>query len=399
MRTNGFALFRGPGPRPEAKPIFERLQRYGHPSVLSHCEDFEEESDADGSMLLSFSLDDTRGQPVIHGFVEGGTGEYARVARGDDGALVAQRDALGTRPLYVDERGSCIASDHSFLGGSSPRLLRAGAKYRVRPTEVEEVPERQARSIGDQSMSLETSTERVADLLRNAVRKRVEGRSRVAVSFSGGLDSSLIAFLAAQERVEVLLCSAFVGGSRDESQTRAAAGLLGLELVTTRIDGARVVDELRSLDLPFEPRAMDKALWCIYSATARTAADGGAEVMMLGQLADELFGGYMKYARAARDEGGAAAARMMRSDVVESGERAFVRDEKAVGRFTEARFPFADERLVEFAMRIPPKHKIGEGERKLVLRRVASLVGLPDGLARAPKKAAQYSSGVAKLVS
>ncbi len=397
MRTNGFALFRGPGPHPEAELLFERLQRYGRRTVLSPCEDFE--GTADGSTLFSFSLDDARGLPVVHGFVEGGTGEYALVARGHDGALVAERDALGTRPLYVDERGSCIASDHAFFGGSSPRLLRAGRKYRVGPAKVEETPGWRPRSTADDSTSLETSAERVADLLRDAVRKRVKGRRRVAVSFSGGLDSSLIALLAAQERVEVLLCSAFVGGSRDEGQTRAAAGLLGLELVTARIDGARAADELRGLDLPFEPTAMDKALWCIYSSTARVAADGGAEVMMLGQLADELFGGYMKYARAAREEGGAAAAKMMRSDVVESGDRAFVRDEKAVGRFTEARFPFADERLVEFAMRAPLQHKIGGGERKLVLRRVASLVGLPEELAQAPKKAAQYSSGVAKLVS
>ena len=72
------------------------------------------------------------------------------------------------------------------------------------------------------------------------------------------------------------------------------------------------------MDLPFEPTPMDRALWCIYSTTAREAAKHGAELIMLGQLADELFGGYMKYARAAEESEEAAAA-MMLADVVASG--------------------------------------------------------------------------------
>jgi asparagine synthase (glutamine-hydrolysing) len=121
--------------------------------------------------------------------------------------------------------------------------------------------------------------------------------------------------------------------------------------------------------------------------------------MMLGQLADELFGGYMKYTRIARESGDEAAAEVMYSDVVESGKRAFLRDEEAVARFTEVRFPFADEALVEFALGIPVGYKIRDGERKVVLRRAAALLGVPEDLVGAPKKAAQYSSGVAKLVS
>ena len=49
---------------------------------------------------------------------------------------------------------------------------------------------------------------------------------------------------------------------------------------------------------------MDEALWCIYSATSRLAKANGARTIILGQLADELFGGYMKYAL--RREGGRA---------------------------------------------------------------------------------------------
>ena len=218
----------------------------------------------------------------------------------------------------------------------------------------------------------------------------------MAVSFSGGLDSSLLALIAARS-AEVVLCSAFVSGSRDQEQAKRGADSLGLELATQEMDGPRVERELRSLDLPFRPTPMDKALWCIYSTTARLAAERGAGIIMLGQLADELFGGYMKYARMAKESEVEAEA-MMLADVAASGERAFIRDELACGRHAEARFPFADESVAAFALSLPLGFKIAGRERKVVLRRAATLLGLPGELAAAPKKAAQYSSGVAKLV-
>jgi len=51
------------------------------------------------------------------------------------------------------------------------------------------------------------------------------------------------------------------------------------------------------------------------------------------------------------------------------------------------------------ASRIPLAFKIREGVRKEILRRAALELGVPRELAVAPKKAAQYSSGVQKLVA
>lgn len=119
--------------------------------------------------------------------------------------------------------------------------------------------------------------------------------------------------------------------------------------------------------------------------------------MLLGQLADELFGGYMKYATAARKDEGLAV-KMMEADVEDSARRAFVRDEEACARFIEPRFPFADDEVVSFALGLPLSYKISGQQRKLILRIAAENLGLPDELAQAPKKAAQYSSGIAKLV-
>lgn len=400
MRTNGFALFRGPGSSVSAEKAVIRVKRFSSEVVISSGSQLHAwvgGGDIGDACLVAYALEEGRDMPLVHGFVEGGAadgneviGEFAMLSS-EGGTLVAERDGLGTRPLYVDAAGSCIASDHRFMT-QSPRLLAAGSALEIDSMRL------RASSLPTSNgcASLDDCAASLAVLLKEAVRRRVRGKKKVAVSFSGGLDSSLIAMLAAEE-AETLLCCAYVSGSRDEEQARVAAGSLGLELVGVEVDRFSAEQELRSLDLPFAPTPMDKALWCIYSTTAREAAARGAELMMLGQLADELFGGYMKYARAAVDSEDAAAA-MMHADVVASGQRAFIRDEEAVARFTEARFPFADGRLAAFALGIPVRYKIADGERKLVLRKAASILGLPEDLATAPKKAAQYSSGIAKLV-
>jgi len=54
--------------------------------------------------------------------------------------------------------------------------------------------------------------------------------------------------------------------------------------------------------------------------------------------------------------------------------------------------------VVELGMTFPLSFKISGTATKLVLRRAASLLGVPEDLAVTPKKAAQYSSGIQKVV-
>ncbi len=224
----------------------------------------------------------------------------------------------------------------------------------------------------------------------------VEGRSRVAVAFSGGLDSSIIA-LCAKRRTEVVACSAFAEGALDSRCASRGAAILGIELMATGLTREEVAGELKEIDLPFQTSLMDRSLWCLYSIVSRSAAGGGAEVIMLGQLADELFGGYAKYQATLTDAGEEAAAAIMDQDVREYQTRGLVRDVNACSRWLEPRFPFAEEELIELGRSIPVSFKIREGVRKAVLREAAVVLGIPGELVNAPKKAAQYSSGIQRI--
>jgi asparagine synthase (glutamine-hydrolysing) len=399
MLTNGFAYFKGEGAASHAQDAARRVRRYAREVLVCADGEFME---IDGARLsgkkeisLAFSLE-RGGVPLVHGYVgesETREGEFSLLGRGT-GGVYGVRDALGTRGLWAVKSGrdaGSIASDYRMLSGAV--LVPPGSVY-ARGMAKSTSRERE----GAGPLSFEEAAKALASLVDESVRRRVQGQGRVAVSFSGGLDSSLLALLASRY-ADVVLCSAYAAGSRDEGQSETAAALRGLRLETEVLDEETLVKEsLRAELLPGEATVMDKALWCIYSTASRLAKVRKARMILLGQLADELFGGYMKYAIKARDEGARASEAMMREDVRACADKGFLRDEAACSAWCEVRFPYADERIASFATRLPLGYKIREGERKAVLRAAALELGLPEELAAAPKKAAQFSSGAAKLL-
>lgn len=226
----------------------------------------------------------------------------------------------------------------------------------------------------------------------------IEGRPRVAVAFSGGLDSSIIAWCA-KGRTGVVACTAFAEGSHDSRTASLEAASLGIKLVATKLTRETVVSELREMELPFRPSLMDRSLWCLYSVVSRKAAKSGAEVILLGQLADELFGGYAKYQAALSASGEEAAVAMMERDLREYEARGRRRDVNACSKWLEPRFPFADKEVIDLGRSIPISFKIRGGVRKAVLREAAASLGVPAEPVSAAKKAAQYSSGIQKIVA
>jgi len=235
-------------------------------------------------------------------------------------------------------------------------------------------------------------------VLDGSVEASVAGERKVAVAFSGGLDSSVLAWCA-KRHAEVIACTAFAKNSVDSTRAGESARALGVEHVTTELTEEKVATALAMLDLPFVPTLMDRSLWCLYSVVSQAAHNSGARVMLLGQLADELFGGYAKYAETLRLKGGDAAESMMSADVREYSHRGRLRDVGACSGKVEPRFPFESQALVDLALSLPVSFKIREGVRKSVLRRAASILGVPERETGAAKKAAQYSSGIQKLVA
>ncbi len=228
-------------------------------------------------------------------------------------------------------------------------------------------------------------------LLRASI-ATVEGLPGVSIPFSGGLDSSVIAFLAAQ-RTNVRLLVASVPGGRDLTNAEEGANLLALPLEVVNLTPALVRDLL-----PFLLRHVGTPSPLIASFELPLLAvleRATTKQLLTGQGADELFGGYARYRRL-RPEGLAAA---LEADVEGVLRKGAPRERALAGSLGKELFlPYLDEAIVAFARALDPREKVEGDVGKVVLRKAALHLGLPPLLAQRPKKAAQYGSGASSIL-
>lgn len=139
-------------------------------------------------------------------------------------------------------------------------------------------------------------TERLLELLDRSVRRRLRADVPVGLYLSGGLDSSLIAALA--ERASPghpTFSVAFPGTDIDESgYQRLVADRLSSVHHETRMGSSEIVDHLYAMVLHAETPVKESYNVCSL-ALADSAREADVRVVLSGEGADELFGGYVGY--------------------------------------------------------------------------------------------------------
>ncbi len=234
------------------------------------------------------------------------------------------------------------------------------------------------------------------------MKRRVSDIKEVAVAFSGGLDSSVIAMLAKACGAEVHLITVGLEGQRELRQAKAAAQALELPLHFQTYNEYEVKDTLpKVLWLIEEPDVMKAGVAIPVFWTAEIASKLGFHILLAGQGADELFAGYHRYLKDY-----ATHIEVLRSslyhDITTCYETNFQRDNQACSfHKVELRLPFADQGITNFSLSLPVSLKIRSSEdhlRKWILRQTAQDLGLPKFIVNRPKKAVQYASGVDKTL-
>ncbi len=318
--------------------------------------------------------------------------------------IIAGRDPVGVQPLYFGEskRFSALASNRkalwklgvdevlSFPPGHLAFVTQKGFKFKPVKTLVYSKPK---------PISMEKAAKRLQELLEQSVSKRVLGTKEVAVAFSGGLDSSIIAFLARKCEASVHLVYVSLENRSETEEAKKIADALNLPLRVFLFKEADVEKAVsRVLMLIEEADPIKASIGLPFYWTAEKTAKAGFKVLLAGQGADELFGGYQRYVNEYLSHGKEKVSRTMFDDVVKLNESNLERDMK-ISSFhnLELCLPFVSYQIVEFAIGLPTELKIERRAgtlRKLILRKVAENIGLPTLITAKPKKAIQYSTGV-----
>lgn len=287
---------------------------------------------------------------------------------------------------------------------------------------LEQLPvlsERKQELIQKLKESLESAVKKRLPSASLSRRRSAQGRSEVKIGllFSGGIDSTLIAFILKNLGVDF---TCFSVGFHDGA-AKLPEDIVESERVAKRLGfkHEKILFNLEEVEEVFKKTAkiLGKELTNVVNIGVGSVEVAGFErgkvlgiTHFFGGLgSEEIFAGYDRHEKALVEGGNDALHKECLAGLRQMYQRDLRRDvaiSKALG--ITAATPFLDEELIAFSLAIPPELKINHSEtftgklggdvngekrfKKLILRYAAEAMGLPHGIAFRPKRAAQYGS-------
>ena len=325
-------------------------------------------------------------------------------------AFLIARDPIGVIPLYIgyDSDGTVyVASELKALEGQCERYepFLPGHYYWSRESCMRRYYRRdwmQYDTVKDNPASVDA----IRDALKDSVRRQLMSDVPYGVLLSGGLDSSVISAIAekfSEHRIE------------DNSQTRAywprlhsfAVGLKGApDLAKAKLVADHIGTVHHEINYTIQEGldAIRDVIYFIetYDVTtvrastpmyllARVIKSMGIKMVLSGEGADEVFGGYLYFHKA-------PSAKAFHEETVRKLSKLHyydcLRANKSLSAWgVEGRVPFLDKEFLDVAMRTNPDAKMCPGstiEKKIVREAFADM--LPAEIAWRQKE--QFSDGV-----
>ena len=379
---------------------------YNHQSIRRRYQDrFQFQTGSDCEVILALYRE--RGD----GFLDELDGIFAfalyDVER--DEYLIA-RDPIGVIPLYYgyDKEGRLyVASELKALEGQcdSYSVFPPGHVLTKRDTKPRRYYERDWFSY-DNVKDNPASVDELREALEASVRRQMMSDVPYGVLLSGGLDSSIISAVAqkyAGNRVETggkeaawwpRLHSFAVGlrGAPDLLKARLVAEHIGTvhhEINYTIQEGLDALSDVVYFTETYDVTTI-RASTPMY-LLARVIKSMGIKMVLSGEGADEIFGGYLYFHKA-------PSARAFHEETVRKLSKLYLYDclraNKSLAAWgVEGRVPFLDTEFLDVAMRINPAAKMCPGsvmEKKILREAFSSL--LPQEVAWRQKE--QFSDGV-----
>lgn len=328
----------------------------------------------------------------------------------EKGTYLIARDHMGIIPLYMgwDQNGTFyVGSELKSLEGVCSKIELFPPGHYLSSIDGE-LQQWYTRDWSDYDTVKEnaTSIEEVKDALEAAVHRQLMSDVPYGVLLSGGLDSSVTSAIAkkyADKRIESddsdaawwpRLHSFSVGleGSPDLAAAQKVADHIGTVHHEIKFTIQEGLDAIK--DVIYNLETYD--ITTIRASTpmylmARVIKSMGVKMVLSGEGADEIFGGYLYFHKAPN-------AKEFHEETVRKLGKLHMYDclraNKSLAAWgIEGRVPFLDKEFMDVAMRINPQDKMINGERmeKWVIRKAFESY-LPESVAWRQKE--QFSDGV-----
>ena len=322
-----------------------------------------------------------------------------------DNKLYLARDLIGEKPLfYHHDKGLVFASEKKVLELSAehheikelnPRLY---FEYDIEKNTIKEYERKFFEITPIITQSEEKIIDKVSDLLIKSIEKRIPDQ-KFGIMFSGGIDSTIIAFIAKRLKKDfVCYTSALEAGNFEEPTdlifSKRISKQYDFPLKIATLDLDQVKERLKIvLPLIESSNVVKSGVGLTMFAACEKAQKDKVRVIFSGIGSEEIFAGYERH--------------KMTSDVNKEClaglrklyERDTYRDDViTMYNDMELRCPFLDYDLIKYSLRIPTKLKINDGFSKLILRKACEKLGLDHEFSYRKKVAAQYGSKIDKAI-
>jgi asparagine synthase (glutamine-hydrolysing) len=224
---------------------------------------------------------------------------------------------------------------------------------------------------------------------------------KIGVAFSGGVDSTLLAKLCKDLGYETTLLTIGFEGSHDISFSKKVNDIMKFPHKILEIDkntffeiSLKIKDKIKT----------DNQSWnenCIaFYYVAKLALNLKINTVVTANGIDELFCGYNAY-RDAFKEGEKKIQELMNFKLDNEKKMMNAVNEVSSQFNVQILQPFFSEHFINFSIKIPLNEKIKNADdlqRKHIIRKIASEIGVPEISATKRKKALQYGSLIHKTL-
>lgn len=246
-----------------------------------------------------------------------------------------------------------------LLAGHYLLATADGGEARITPVE-------DGAAYGQTNLAYEQAVARCREIMEESVDRTLAGLAEpLALSLSGGLDSSILCYMLARRRAPFRAFNAWFDAGRGEapadvSNARRVARDLGIPLEEVRVDRSLLIELYRDAIYFGErktARITDNALYHLPLLEAMRSA--GFRWRICGDGIDSYFGGYENY-RKFMEPG---AFRNLYSTILRSGNTRHTPAFHARCGMSLLK-PFASRAMLDFALTLPPEYLMRlEGER------------------------------------
>lgn len=312
--------------------------------------------------------------------------------------IILARDILGIKPIWYYYKNDKLefASEKKAINKNAIELdPRQILIYNLKTKQINFIQKEFKFEENYSKENYQTLKQNTQKLLIEAIKKRVPQNQKIGLLFSGGIDSTFIAYTLKLLGIDFTCYTAELkGGNLQQAEdliyAKEIAKKYNFKLKIASIHINQLEKEVKKvINLIEENEYLKISIAMPFYLACKKAKKDKIKVMFSGLGAEEIFTGYKRHklAQNVNLECFQGLSILHKRDLYRD-------DTITMKNNMELRLPLLDKELIKYAMKIPAKYKLNleQNRNKIILRDIAKDLGLDKKYTERAKKAAQYGS-------